>query len=109
MDRPFTVRTLADYLGISEEWIYRNKEDLSYVRFGTSIRFFQKDIDKFVERNRQCPEKEESQSIISKSQRGKKTSTSAGVPIAVLKDFQQERQMKKLRRVSSQTSPQTHK
>jgi len=105
--KPYTVKTLADYLAMSESYIYKlvEREEISYSRFGSHIRFFQDDVDEFVERNHQCQDESESNhNTSSEYPKAKQTSISSGVNTAVVSDFRQAQRMKNLHNKSLQTS-----
>lgn len=103
MNKTYTVRALSEYLGISKEWIYLHKEELPYVRFGTSIRFFKKDIDDYVERNKNCLIDLEPNSSYD-SLENQETGKYVGVRTVDQNGDLQKLKMRHLQVVSSQTS-----
>lgn len=55
----WTVRKLADTLGVSTDFIYTavNRKEIPCVRFGTSIRFHHRDVAVWINQQRQLPSK----------------------------------------------------
>lgn len=47
----FTVKTLAKYLGVSDQWVYERVQlkQIPYIKVGKHVRFKKADIDRWLE------------------------------------------------------------